>query len=124
MSFFVDLRKAFDTVPHSILWKKLYNLGISYQFISTIRTGMQRRSKTSNPNSKPWFDRECYLTKKNTKSHLKIYMKSKKETDRVNYISKKKFYAALIRDKKKNTTNHCMKIYQAILMTLKTFGKQ
>ncbi|UYV65479.1 K02A2.6-like [Cordylochernes scorpioides] len=38
MSFFVDLRKAFDTVPHSILWKKLYNLGISYQFISTIRS--------------------------------------------------------------------------------------
>ncbi|UYV74424.1 hypothetical protein LAZ67_11003511 [Cordylochernes scorpioides] len=30
--------KAFDTVPHSILWKKLYNLGISYQFISTIRS--------------------------------------------------------------------------------------
>ncbi|UYV69946.1 hypothetical protein LAZ67_7001291 [Cordylochernes scorpioides] len=36
--FFVDLRKAFDTVPHSILWKILYNLGISYQFISTIRS--------------------------------------------------------------------------------------
>ncbi|UYV76332.1 hypothetical protein LAZ67_14000035 [Cordylochernes scorpioides] len=36
--FFVDLRKAFDTVPHSILWKKLYNLGISYQFISTIKS--------------------------------------------------------------------------------------
>ncbi|UYV72313.1 hypothetical protein LAZ67_9002589 [Cordylochernes scorpioides] len=73
------------------------------------KAGMQRRSKTSNPNSKPWFDRECYLTKNNTKSHLKIYMKSKKETDSVNYISKKKFYAALIRDKKKkNTTNHCI----------------
>ncbi|UYV63823.1 hypothetical protein LAZ67_2005756, partial [Cordylochernes scorpioides] len=36
--FFVDLRKAFDTVPHSLLWKKLYNLGISYQFISTIKS--------------------------------------------------------------------------------------
>ncbi|UYV73101.1 hypothetical protein LAZ67_10001831 [Cordylochernes scorpioides] len=30
--------KAFDTVPHSILWKKLYNPDISYQFISTIRS--------------------------------------------------------------------------------------
>ncbi|UYV71460.1 hypothetical protein LAZ67_8003344 [Cordylochernes scorpioides] len=39
------------------------------------KAGMQRRSKTLNPNSKPWFDRKCYLTKKNTKSHLKIYMK-------------------------------------------------
>ncbi|UYV63284.1 hypothetical protein LAZ67_2003650 [Cordylochernes scorpioides] len=72
---------------------------------------VHRRSKTSNPNSKPWFDRECYLTKKNTKSHLKIYMKSKKETDRVNYISKKKFYAALIRDKKK-------KYYQSLHVNL------
>ncbi|UYV74763.1 hypothetical protein LAZ67_12000846 [Cordylochernes scorpioides] len=75
------------------------------------KAGMQRRSKTLNPNSKPWFDRECYLTKKNTKSHLKIYMKSKKETDRVNYISKKKFYAALIRDKKK-------KYYQSLHVNL------
>ncbi|UYV76582.1 hypothetical protein LAZ67_14001272 [Cordylochernes scorpioides] len=70
-----------------------------------------RRSKTLNPNSKPWFDRECYLTKRNTKSNLKIYMKSKKETKRVNYISKKKFYAALIRDKKK-------KYYQSLHVNL------
>ncbi|UYV63672.1 hypothetical protein LAZ67_2005279 [Cordylochernes scorpioides] len=76
------------------------------------KAGMQRRSKTLNPNSKPWFDRECYLTKKNTKSHLKIYMESKKkETDRVNYISKKKFYAALIGDKKK-------KYYQSLHVNL------
>ncbi|UYV80554.1 hypothetical protein LAZ67_19000572 [Cordylochernes scorpioides] len=35
--FFVDLRKAFDTVPHSLLWKNLTNLGVSYQFIHAIR---------------------------------------------------------------------------------------
>ncbi|UYV74237.1 hypothetical protein LAZ67_11002572 [Cordylochernes scorpioides] len=35
--FFVDLRKEFDTVPHSLLWKKLTNLGVSYQFTHAIR---------------------------------------------------------------------------------------
>ncbi|UYV64541.1 hypothetical protein LAZ67_3001145 [Cordylochernes scorpioides] len=85
------------------------------------KAGMQRRSKTLNPNSNPWFDRECYLTKKNTKSHLKIYMKSEKEIDRVNYISKKKFHAALIRDKKKKYYQS-LHVNLSILMTLKTFG--
>ncbi|UYV70661.1 hypothetical protein LAZ67_8000194, partial [Cordylochernes scorpioides] len=53
------------------------------------------------PKSKPWFDRECYLTKKALKSQLKIYIRSNSEGDRKAYTLLKKKYSSLLTDKKK-----------------------
>ncbi|UYV82690.1 hypothetical protein LAZ67_22000566 [Cordylochernes scorpioides] len=36
-AFFIDLRKAFDTVPHHLLWKKLALNGLSCRFIKLIK---------------------------------------------------------------------------------------
>ncbi|UYV72120.1 K02A2.6-like [Cordylochernes scorpioides] len=36
-AFFIDLRKAFDTVPHHLLWKKLALNGLSCRFIKQIK---------------------------------------------------------------------------------------
>ena len=33
---FIDIAKAYDTVNRDILWKKLYQLGFSGEFLSTI----------------------------------------------------------------------------------------
>ncbi|UYV70248.1 hypothetical protein LAZ67_7002277 [Cordylochernes scorpioides] len=36
-SFFVDLKKAFDTVPHALLWTKLVKIGLNYRFVNLIK---------------------------------------------------------------------------------------
>ncbi|UYV63018.1 hypothetical protein LAZ67_2002859 [Cordylochernes scorpioides] len=36
-AFFIDLRKAFDTVPHHLLWKKMALNGLSCRFIKLIK---------------------------------------------------------------------------------------
>ncbi|UYV75935.1 KIAA1147 [Cordylochernes scorpioides] len=53
------------------------------------------------PKSKPWFDRECYLTKKSLKSQLKIYTRSNSEGDRKAYALLKNKYSSLLTGKKK-----------------------
>ncbi|UYV73670.1 hypothetical protein LAZ67_11000293 [Cordylochernes scorpioides] len=35
--FFVDLKKAFDTVPHSLLWRKLVDVGLNHRFVNLIK---------------------------------------------------------------------------------------
>ncbi|UYV84518.1 hypothetical protein LAZ67_X002430 [Cordylochernes scorpioides] len=39
--FFVDLTKAFDTVPHDLLWQKLHKMGISNKFVMLIKNFYQ-----------------------------------------------------------------------------------
>ncbi|UYV82872.1 hypothetical protein LAZ67_22001175 [Cordylochernes scorpioides] len=63
-AFFVDLKKAFDTVPHSLLWSKLGELGLDFRFVNLIRnyfeqmTTMVRWNGYSlNPSKLDW---ECY----------------------------------------------------------------
>ncbi|UYV83448.1 SETMAR [Cordylochernes scorpioides] len=63
--------------------------------------GMQVVITPDGPKSKPWFDRECYLTKKALKSQLKIYIKSNSEGDRNAYALLKKKYSSLLTGKKK-----------------------
>ncbi|UYV81645.1 K02A2.6-like [Cordylochernes scorpioides] len=45
-AFFVDVKKAFDTVPHSLLWKKLTVYGLSTRFISLIQSYYNQMSTT------------------------------------------------------------------------------
>ncbi|UYV62140.1 K02A2.6-like [Cordylochernes scorpioides] len=45
-AFFVDVKKAFDTVPHSLLWKKLTVYGLSTRFISLIQSYYNQMSAT------------------------------------------------------------------------------
>ncbi|CAG5100683.1 Similar to jockey\pol: RNA-directed DNA polymerase from mobile element jockey (Drosophila funebris) [Cotesia congregata] len=35
---FVDFQRAFDSVPHTLLWEKLYRLSLSTKFINTIKS--------------------------------------------------------------------------------------
>ncbi|UYV63735.1 hypothetical protein LAZ67_2005461 [Cordylochernes scorpioides] len=36
-SFFVDLKKAFDTVPNALLWTKLVKIGLNHRFVNLIK---------------------------------------------------------------------------------------
>ncbi|UYV77619.1 hypothetical protein LAZ67_15001751 [Cordylochernes scorpioides] len=36
-SFFVNLKKAFDTVPHALLWTKLVKIGLNHRFVNLIK---------------------------------------------------------------------------------------
>ncbi|UYV74537.1 hypothetical protein LAZ67_12000039 [Cordylochernes scorpioides] len=44
--FFVDLTKAFDTVPHDLLWQKLHKMGISNKFVMLIKNFYQEAKIT------------------------------------------------------------------------------
>ncbi|XP_028982346.1 uncharacterized protein LOC114841502 [Diachasma alloeum] len=35
-SIFIDFRRAFDSVPHSLLWSKLFNLGLSSKILNVL----------------------------------------------------------------------------------------
>ncbi|UYV78796.1 hypothetical protein LAZ67_16002811 [Cordylochernes scorpioides] len=43
---FVDLKKAFDTVPHSLLWSKLGELGLDFRFVNLIRNYFEQMTTT------------------------------------------------------------------------------
>ncbi|UYV84719.1 hypothetical protein LAZ67_X003190 [Cordylochernes scorpioides] len=45
-AFFVDLKKAFDTVPHSLLWSKLGELGLDFHFVNLIRNYFKQMTTT------------------------------------------------------------------------------
>ncbi|UYV61397.1 GPN1 [Cordylochernes scorpioides] len=45
-AFFVDLKKAFDTVPHSLLWSKLGELGLDLRFVNLIRNYFEQMTTT------------------------------------------------------------------------------
>ncbi|UYV67464.1 hypothetical protein LAZ67_5000699 [Cordylochernes scorpioides] len=45
-AFFVDLKKAFDTVPHSLLWSKLGELGLDFRFVNLIRNYFEQMTTT------------------------------------------------------------------------------
>ncbi|UYV60309.1 hypothetical protein LAZ67_1000800 [Cordylochernes scorpioides] len=36
-SFFINLKKAFDTVPHALLWAKLVKIGLNHRFVNLIK---------------------------------------------------------------------------------------
>ncbi|UYV71607.1 hypothetical protein LAZ67_8003842 [Cordylochernes scorpioides] len=45
-AFFVDLKKTFDTVPHSLLWSKLGELGLDFRFVNLIRNYFEQMTTT------------------------------------------------------------------------------
>ena len=47
---FIDLRKAYDTVNHKILWEKLHNIGIPQQFIIILKALYLQNSAKININ--------------------------------------------------------------------------
>ncbi|UYV61267.1 hypothetical protein LAZ67_1004166 [Cordylochernes scorpioides] len=49
-AFFVDLKKAFDTVPHSLLWSKLGELGLDFRFVNLIRNYFEQMTTTHRMN--------------------------------------------------------------------------
>ncbi|UYV63710.1 hypothetical protein LAZ67_2005384 [Cordylochernes scorpioides] len=75
---------------------KTLKLISTYLLVATNAQDHKRHFK-----SKPWFDRECYLTKKALKSQLKIYIRSNSEGDRKAYALLKKKYSSLLTGKKK-----------------------
>ncbi|UYV84155.1 hypothetical protein LAZ67_X001352 [Cordylochernes scorpioides] len=50
-AFFVDLKKAFDTVPHSLLWSKLGELGLDFRFVNLIRNYFEQMTTTNLDNN-------------------------------------------------------------------------
>ncbi|UYV76618.1 hypothetical protein LAZ67_14001480 [Cordylochernes scorpioides] len=51
-AFFVDLKKAFDTVPHSLLWSKLGELGLDFRFVNLIRNYFEQMTTTNSDKPK------------------------------------------------------------------------
>ena len=52
IGIFLDLKKAFDTVNHTILVKKLYSYGIRGQFINWFKSYLENRSQNVTYNEK------------------------------------------------------------------------
>ncbi|UYV64715.1 hypothetical protein LAZ67_3001738 [Cordylochernes scorpioides] len=52
-AFFVDLKKAFDTVPHSLLWSKLGELGLDFRFVNLIRNYFEQMTTTATTQTWP-----------------------------------------------------------------------
>ncbi|UYV66711.1 hypothetical protein LAZ67_4002653 [Cordylochernes scorpioides] len=60
-AFFVDLKKAFDTVPHSLLWSKLGELGLDFRFVNLIRNYFEQMTTTESFSAKEPDDKVCII---------------------------------------------------------------
>ncbi|UYV75031.1 hypothetical protein LAZ67_12002191 [Cordylochernes scorpioides] len=103
----IDYLSAATIAGHENMWLAFANglldkMNFTNQIQSAMHTaGMQVVITPDGPKSKPWFVRECYLTKKALKSQLKIYIRSNSESDRKAYALLKKKYSSLLAGKKK-----------------------
>ncbi|UYV74092.1 hypothetical protein LAZ67_11002088, partial [Cordylochernes scorpioides] len=70
-----------------------------------LRSGTRMEAKTKNIKSKPWFDKDCYLAKKEMKQNLKLYVKHNISADKIAYLSSKKKYSAILKLKKREYTD-------------------
>ncbi|UYV62957.1 hypothetical protein LAZ67_2002616, partial [Cordylochernes scorpioides] len=68
-------------------------------------SGTRMEAKTKNIKSKPWFDKDCYLAKKEMKQNLKLYVKHNISADKIAYLSSKKKYSAILKLKKREYTD-------------------
>ncbi|UYV76509.1 hypothetical protein LAZ67_14000842 [Cordylochernes scorpioides] len=66
-----------------------------------VQNGMQIEIKANNLLSKPWFDHECYITKKIMKAALTKYIKSNRDLDRLEYVKTRNKYTSIINNKNK-----------------------
>ncbi|UYV66411.1 hypothetical protein LAZ67_4001582 [Cordylochernes scorpioides] len=99
---------------------KMLTNNFTNQIRSAMHTaGMQVVITPDGPKSKPWFDRECYLTKKSLNSQLKFYIRSNSEGDRKAYALLKKKYSSLLTGKKKT---YYAKIQERLKEMNKTLG--
>ncbi|UYV74491.1 K02A2.6-like [Cordylochernes scorpioides] len=70
-----------------------------------LRSGTRMEAKTKNIKSKPWFDKDFYLAKKEMKQNLKLYVKHNISADKIAYLSSKKKYSAILKLKKREYTD-------------------
>ena len=62
---------------------------------------LKKTYKTTTKRRRRWFDGECFLRKKETRSKLRKYLNTRSEQDRISYINGRREYKHFIRFKKK-----------------------
>ncbi|UYV82908.1 hypothetical protein LAZ67_22001344 [Cordylochernes scorpioides] len=119
-AFFIDLKKAFDTVPQALLWKKLLDIGLNFRFINLIKNYYENMTaalykeifKKRNlqlcrelySSTRKYSRKEIYSSAENTQLYKEIFKKRNLQLCRELYSSTRKYSRKEIYSSAENST--------------------